>query len=66
MTSSASKLTRIVAPGCPSDKTFTRLLEGLLSDDELKALQAHGDGCAACGRTLAELARSMNPGQGDW
>jgi hypothetical protein len=66
MTSSASKLTRIVAPGCPSDKTFTRLLEGLLSDEELQALQAHGDGCAACGRTLAELARSMMPGQGDW
>jgi hypothetical protein len=66
MTSSASKLTRITAPGCPSDKTFTRLLEGLLSDEELQALQAHGDGCAACGRTLAELARTMNPGQGDW
>jgi hypothetical protein len=66
MTSSASKLTRIVAPGCPGDKTFTRLLEGLLSDEELQALQAHGDGCAACGRTLAELARTMTPGQGDW
>ena len=66
MTSSASKLTCILAPGCPSDKTFTRLLEGLLSAEELQELQAHGDGCAACGRTLAELARTMTPGHGDW
>jgi serine/threonine protein kinase len=51
---------------CPSDKTFTRLLEGTLPDAELQALQAHGDACAACGRTLAELARTMAPGHGDW
>jgi hypothetical protein len=51
---------------CPPDKIFTRLLEGGLSDGELQALQAHGDGCAACGRTLSELARTMTPGHGDW
>ena len=65
MTSRASMSTRSDA-ACPTDKTFTRLLEGLLSDEELMALQAHGDGCAACGRTLAELARTMTPGHGDW
>src|SRR3954470_6391361 len=66
MTARASMSTRSDAAACPTDKIFTRLLEGLLSDEELQALQAHGDGCAACGRTLAELARSMMPGQGDW
>jgi serine/threonine protein kinase len=66
MTSSASKLTRLEPAACPPDKTFTRLLEGTLPDAELQALQAHGDGCPACGRTLAELARTMTPGQGDW
>jgi Protein kinase domain len=66
MTSGASKLTRLPDAGCPPDKTFTRLLEGTLSDAELQALQAHGDGCAACGRTLSELARTMTPGHGDW
>jgi hypothetical protein len=66
MTSSASKLPRPEPAACPSDKTFTRLLEGTLSDGEVQALQAHGDGCPACGRTLAELARTMTPGQGDW
>ncbi len=66
MTSGASKPTRSDAVACPSDKTFTRLLEGTLSDAELQALQAHGDGCAACGRTLSELARTMTPGRGDW
>ncbi|HEY7376077.1 MAG TPA: serine/threonine-protein kinase [Polyangia bacterium] len=67
MTSGASsKSTLARAPGCPPDKTFTRLLEGTLSDAELQALQAHGDGCPACGRTLSELARTMAPGHGDW
>src|SRR4051812_47711373 len=66
MTSGASKSPRPGATaGCPPDKTFTRLLEGALGDGELAALQAHGDGCAACGRTLAELARTMTPA-GDW
>jgi hypothetical protein len=66
MTSSASKLPRPEPAACPPDKTFTRLLEGTLPEAELQALQAHGDGCPACGRTLAELARTMTPGQGDW
>jgi len=65
MTSSASKSPRPEG-ACPSDKVFTRLLEGTLSEAELQAVQAHGDGCPACGRTLAELARTMTPGQGDW
>ena len=66
MTSSASKSPRPEAGACPPDKIFTRLLEGTLSDAELNGLQAHGDGCPACGRTLSELARTMTPGQGDW
>src|SRR3954469_6392916 len=66
MTSRASISSRSDHAGCPTDKTFTRLLEGLLSDAELLTLQAHGDGCPACGRTLAELARTMTPGNGDW
>jgi len=66
MTSSASKSPRPEVTACPSDKIFTRLLEGTLGDAELTALQAHGDGCPACGRTLSELARTMPPGQGDW
>jgi len=66
MTSSASKSPRPEVAACPSDKIFTRLLEGTLGEAELNALQAHGDGCPACGRTLSELARTMPPGQGDW
>ena len=66
MTPSASKTPRSAAVACPSDKVFTRLLEGALSEAEVQALQAHGDGCPACGRTLAELARTMPPGHGDW
>jgi serine/threonine protein kinase len=66
MTSGAPQSTRPDAAACPSDKTFTLLLEGSLSDAELQALQVHGDGCAACGRTLSELARTMMPGHGDW
>jgi len=66
MTSGAPTSPRSAAAACPSDKTFTRLLEGALSDAEVQALQAHGDGCVACGRTLAELARTMTPGGGDW
>jgi hypothetical protein len=66
MTPSASKTPRSAAVACPSDKIFTRLLEGTLSEAEVQALQAHGDGCPACGRTLAELARTMPPGNGDW
>jgi hypothetical protein len=66
MTSSASKSPRPEISACPSDTIFTRLLEGTLGEAELNALQAHGDGCPACGRTLSELARTMTPGQGDW
>src|SRR5262245_43047008 len=66
MTSGAPKSPRPEVVACPPDKTFTRLLEGALSDAELQTLQSHGDGCEACGRTLAELARTMTPGGGDW
>jgi tRNA A-37 threonylcarbamoyl transferase component Bud32 len=66
MTSGASKPSRSDGAACPSDMIFARLLDGTLSDAELQALQAHGDGCPACGRTLAELARTMTPGHGDW
>src|SRR5580765_2921109 len=51
-------------PGCPSDETFTRLVEGLLPDDEVRALEAHCDGCLTCARLLAELARSISPSGG--
>ena len=51
-------------PGCPSDETFTRLVEGLLPGDELRALEAHCDGCLTCARTLAELARAISPSGG--
>ena len=51
-------------PGCPSDETFTRLVEGLLPEDELRALEAHCDGCLTCARTLAELARAISPSGG--
>jgi len=54
------------APACPSDLTFTRLIEGLLPAPELAALEAHCDGCTACGRTLAELARTIAPDAGEW
>ena len=51
-------------PGCPSDETFTRLVEGLLAEDDLRALEAHCDGCLTCARTLAELARAISPSGG--
>jgi len=51
-------------PGCPSDETFTRLVEGLLPEDETRALEAHCDGCLTCARLLAELARSISPSGG--
>jgi len=38
MTSGAPTSPRVEAAACPSDKTFTRLLEGALSDAELQAL----------------------------
>ena len=50
--------------GCPSDETFTRLVEGLLAEDEMRALEAHCDGCLTCARTLAELARAISPSGG--
>ena len=46
---------------CPEDASFTRLVEGRLPAGELRALEAHCDACPACGRTLAELARSVTP-----
>ena len=48
---------------CPEDATFTRLVEGTLASGEVRKLEAHCDGCAACGRTLAELARAVTPGE---
>jgi hypothetical protein len=49
---------------CPEDAVFTRLVEGRLAANELRALEAHCDACPACGRTLAELARSVTPDEG--
>jgi serine/threonine protein kinase len=46
---------------CPEDATFARLVEGRLPAGELRALEAHCDGCSACSRTLAELARTVTP-----
>jgi tRNA A-37 threonylcarbamoyl transferase component Bud32 len=52
---------------CPPDRTFARLLEGTLGDGDVRALQAHGDACARCARTLAELARAIAPvDDADW
>ena len=51
-------------PGCPSDEIFTRLVEGLLPEDETRALEAHCDGCLTCARLLAELARAISPSGG--
>ena len=50
--------------GCPSDETFTRLVEGLLPESEVRALEAHCDGCLSCAHLLAELARSIAPSGG--
>jgi hypothetical protein len=50
--------------GCPSDETFTRLVEGLLSETEIRDLEAHCDGCITCARLMAELARSVSPSGG--
>jgi serine/threonine protein kinase len=50
---------------CPSDEIFTRLVAGALTDAEVRALEAHCDGCAACARALAELARAITPDRGD-
>ena len=50
--------------GCPNDETFTRLVEGLLPEAELRALEAHCDGCPTCARLMAELARSLSPSGG--
>src|SRR5262245_15725621 len=51
-------------PGCPSDETFTRLVEGLLPEAEVRALESHCDGCLTCARLLAELARAIAPSGG--
>ena len=50
--------------GCPSDETFTRLVEGLLPEAEVRAMEAHCDGCLSCAHLLAELARSIAPSGG--
>jgi hypothetical protein len=49
---------------CPSDEIFTRLVEGLLPEAEVRALEAHCDGCIGCAHLLAELARSISPSGG--
>jgi hypothetical protein len=54
------------ADPCPPDEMFTRLIEGTLAGDRLRQLEAHCDGCEACGRTMAELARTITPARGDW
>jgi hypothetical protein len=54
------------AGGCPSDAAFARLIEGTLDAVEVRRLEAHCDGCADCARTLAELARTITPAEGDW
>jgi hypothetical protein len=51
---------------CPTDRVFARLIEGTLEPDRLSELQAHCDLCATCGRTMAELARTLAPDRGDW
>jgi eukaryotic-like serine/threonine-protein kinase len=53
-----------VKAGCPGDETYTRLVEGLLSEDEVRDLEAHCDGCIICARLMAELARSISPSGG--
>jgi len=50
--------------GCPNDETFTRLVEGLLSETEVRDLEAHCDGCITCARLMAELARAVSPSGG--
>jgi hypothetical protein len=52
--------------GCPPDDSFTRLVEGRLDDHEVRALEAHADGCPTCARVLAELARAVAPAGADW
>jgi hypothetical protein len=52
---------RRVGPACPSDRTLVRLIEGTLDEVEVGAVRAHSDGCAACGRALVELARTLAP-----
>jgi hypothetical protein len=54
-------MTTTAAGACPPDRMFARLLDGELGEAEVRALQAHGDACRACARTLAELARSLTP-----
>ena len=45
---------------------FARLIEGTLAGDRLRQLEAHCDACVACGRAMAELARTITPARGDW
>jgi tRNA A-37 threonylcarbamoyl transferase component Bud32 len=61
MTAAPSFVEGAEATACPSDETFARLLEGALPEERVRALQAHADDCAACGRALAELARTLAP-----
>src|SRR5262249_24893138 len=51
-------------PGCPSDETFTRLVEGLLPEDEMRALEAHCDRCPTGARRRGGLGGGMPRGGG--
>ena len=56
----------MAASPCPPDDVFARLIEGTLAGDRLRQLEAHCDACDACGRAMAELARTITPSRGDW
>jgi tRNA A-37 threonylcarbamoyl transferase component Bud32 len=53
------------AGGCPTDETLVRLIEGRLDEARMRGLRAHGDACAACARTLVELAHTLAPAEPD-
>ena len=57
---------RATEPLSLPDEMFARLIEGTLAGDRLRQLEAHCDGCEACGRAMAELARTITPARGDW
>jgi len=45
---------------CPDEDTYARLLQGLLPDSELAALERHLDECPACAELLAELGKAYS------
>ena len=46
---------------CPDENELVMLAEGALAGDERRAIDRHLDGCAACSRLVAELARLAAP-----